>query len=235
MFEQFKLDLDDRPKTAKVNVGYLLLGGLNNAFKDEGFESARKALINHLLEQETIGALRKHSNLRGYRELHRQFAGVDSALVPSPESLFEALFKHGGLRPINPIVDIYNSIALRHRLSCGAHDIDTLAGAINLRLCQDGDSFHALGHKKAKPLPNGEYAYFDGNGRAICRLECRQAAHSVVAAKTTNVAFIVQGNAAVSTAQIEDALEDLEALIVKHIGVASSRLQQIYQTEAIAA
>lgn len=217
--DAFELTVDDQLVDAGVVVGFLLFGGVKNHIrKKKGFESFRGALLRDLVENNTVADLAAHPYLRGYRELHDRFGVDDPSLVPSPESLYAILFKHGDLRPINPIVDIYNYVALKHRLSCGAHDIDQLNGRIKLMQTTGRELFKPLGKAAERNVPEGEYAYVDGANRVICRLECKQAEHSAVSEATSNVAIIVQGNASIPGPVIEDAMTEIKSLLQRCIG-----------------
>ena len=217
--DDFDLSVDDQLVDAGVVVGFLLIGGVKNQIrKARGFESFRGALIRDLVENYTLAELAAHPYLSGYRELHDRFGVGDKSLVPSPESLYANLFKHKDLRPINPIVDVYNYVALKHRLSCGAHDIDRLNGRIALVQTTGEEFFKPLGGGAERTVPAGEYAYVDGTDRVICRLECKQAEHSAVSDSTSNVAIIVQGNASIPLRAIDDALTEIKSLLQRSLG-----------------
>jgi len=217
--DDFELAVDDELVDAGVVVGFLLFAGVKNAIrKKRGFESFRAALFRDLVENNTLAELSAHPYIKGYRELHDSFGVTDPSLLPSPESLYAILFKHDDLRSINPIVDVYNYVALKHRLSCGAHDIDQLDGRIKLIKTTGSELFNPLGKATERAVPAGEYAYVDGTDRVICRLECKQAQHSAVSEATTNFAVIVQGNASTPLPALEDAMTEIKSLLQRSIG-----------------
>ncbi len=235
LIDDFELTVDDPLVEAGVVVGFLLIGGVKNQVrKTRGFESFRAALLRDLLENNTLADLAAHPYLSGYRELHDRFGVSDRSLIPSPESLYAILFKHGDLRPINPIVDVYNYVALKHRLSCGAHDIDNLSGGIALRRTTGDELFKPLGRGTERAVPAGEYVYVDGANRVICRLECKQAEHSAVSEATSNVVIIVQGNASIPTPAIEDAMTEIKSLLQRSLGEPAALRREIISTSATA-
>ncbi len=210
-----EVSIDDALAEAGVTIACVLMTGLANRFTRSGFGAMRATLIRDILARETLAAVVATPNLRGYRELHARCEGTDA--VPSPESLFAALFQHGELRDINPIVDVYNTVALKHRISCGAHDAATLAGAVHLRFTGGGERFRALGRSRDVILSAGDYAYVDGADRVICRRECRQGGHSAVTETTRDVLFVVQGNARIAPAAVAAAAADIADLVARHI------------------
>mgnify|MGYP003640119391 CR=1 FL=1 len=228
---EFKFEVDDALLDAGVTVGVIVIRDIDNRAVDPAFEVFRQARLDEILKRESLAALCAHPTLTAYRDLHAHFGVAAANLVPSPESLFHALCRYGGLRAINPIVDVYNLVALERRLSCGAHALTELNGAIRLRTTQGGESFTPLGAKKAQIVPTGEYAYVDGNERIVCRLECRQAAHSAVTASTRDVVVIVQGNAAVPAGDVELACTEIEQLCGRYVGKPGG-VQRILVTPA---
>ena len=224
----FKFDVDDALLDAGVTVGVIVLSDIDNRVADPAFHAFRQARLDEILSNETLSALRAQPTLSAYRDLHARFGVTAPDLVPSPESLFEALFRHGGLRAINPIVDVYNVVALKRRLSCGAHSLAALNGEIRLRITHGNESFMPLGAKKAQIVPAGEYAYVDGDGRIVCRLECRQAVHSAVTTKTRDVVIIVQGNAAIPVNDVEHACTEIEELCGRYIGAPGAVQRMLF-------
>lgn len=55
------------------------------------------------------------------------------------------------------------------------------------------------------------HAYFDGQGRVLCRMDYRQAAFSAVSGATRNVLLIVQGHSATAAAYLQQVAEALKA------------------------
>jgi DNA/RNA-binding domain of Phe-tRNA-synthetase-like protein len=230
--DAFELSLDKTIASLDVDVGFLLMAGLDNRRIDTDFYAFRARYLRALCNENELERVIARSQVRGYRELHKQFKVDNSKLVPSPESLYSIVFKHGDLRAINPLVDVYNYVALKTGLSCGAHDIDHLANGIRLAPTGGLPSFRALGSAKEQTLPANEYAYFDGNGRVICRLECRQAEHSAVTEASQNVAIIVQGNSRTPRPLIASALGEIENLVARYISPSSTSRREILPCES---
>ena len=115
---------------------------------------------------------------------------------PSPLTLFEQNRRHGQLRPISPVVDLYNQWSLNSGLSIGAHDLQRLQLPVRLTLTAGGETFQPLGraaNEDPDHLPAGEYAYLDARDQVICRMEYRQAAASAVQPDSRAILMIVQG------------------------------------------
>ena len=56
------------------------------------------------------------------------------------------------LAPINPLVDIYNSISLRYGVPCGGEDLDKINGDLHLGLAKGVKIFILLERKRVSQL-----------------------------------------------------------------------------------
>ncbi|MFP9039074.1 phenylalanine--tRNA ligase beta subunit-related protein, partial [Enterococcus faecalis] len=63
----------------------------------------------------------------------------------SIEALLKRVNQEREFFPINPLVDIYNSISLSFGVPCGGEDIEKIAGNLHLGKAQGGESFLPLG------------------------------------------------------------------------------------------
>lgn len=61
---------------------------------------------------------------------------------------------------INPAVDTYNTVSVRHALPAGAFDLDRVAGDVVIRYADGTESFTPLGEPDTIEHPNaGEVIY----------------------------------------------------------------------------
>lgn len=151
--------------------------------------------------QVNLARLRNQLNLRhsqlemaGFNALRLRMGRSPKRFPASPQGLLDQYQRHSGLRPISPIVDLYNQWSLNSGLSIGAHDLRHLKLPASLTLTQGGESFHALGSQTSHPLPTGEYAYIDAKGQVLCRMEYRQCAATALDQTSDSALFIVQGH-----------------------------------------
>lgn len=56
---------------------------------------------------------------------------------------------------IDPLVDLYNAIWLRHVVPASGFDLETVDGLMDLRLSPEGDRFLALDADEPEPVPPG--------------------------------------------------------------------------------
>lgn len=71
--------------------------------------------------------------------------------------------------PINPLVDLYNSVSLSYTVPCmGGEDLAKIVGDLCLGRAQGNESFFPLGAESDAPALADEMIYFDEQG-AVCR------------------------------------------------------------------
>lgn len=86
--------------------------------------------------------------------------GVSGRKFPSSiESLLRRAFKGGEPPRINPLVDFYNAVSLRHVVPAGGFGLDELDDDLELRLTREGDIFRPLDGSTTERVAPGEVAY----------------------------------------------------------------------------
>ena len=90
--------------------------------------------------------------------------GVSGRKFPSSiEALLRRAFKGGEPPRINPLVDFYNAVSLRHVVPAGGFDLEEIDGALELRLTRQEDIFQPLDGSSEVSVEPGEVAYASGN------------------------------------------------------------------------
>ena len=111
-------------------------------------------------------------------------------------SSIEALLKrvHQGREfyPINPLVDLYNSVSMAYALPCGGEDMDKLVGGLSLGQAKGGEPFFPLGAEEDAPALEGEIIYYDQEG-AVCRcLNWREAQRTMLTEDTKDAILVIE-------------------------------------------
>ena len=131
-----------------------------------------------------------HPRVRAWREDFKAF-GVSMKRFPiSIEAMLRRALKGGEPFRINPLVDFYNALSLRHICPAGAFDLAKLSSDIELRFTVDGDRFTALDEQEPAAVPAGEIAYTSGATVLTRHFMWRQARDGLVDAQSRSV-FLV--------------------------------------------
>lgn len=186
----------------------------------EAFKASEKFLVEDDFKENFV--------ISEWRDIFTQFKKKKGARS-SIEALLKRVAQGKELAPINPLVDIYNSISLRYGVPCGGEDLDKINGDLHLGLAKGGEDFYPLGAQKSEPALPQEIIYYDLDG-AICRSSnWREAQRTMLTEETTNAILVIE---AVTPSQQERALEaiqELQAKIKDMLGV-ESELQIISNT-----
>ncbi|QSQ99892.1 GNAT family N-acetyltransferase [Lactococcus garvieae] len=178
----------------------------------EAFKASEKFLVEDDFKENFV--------ISEWRDIFTQFKKKKGARS-SIEALLKRVAQGKELAPINPLVDIYNSISLRYGVPCGGEDLDKINGDLHLGLAKGGEDFYPLGAQKSEPALPQEIIYYDLDG-AICRsLNWREAQRTMLTEETTNAILVIE---AVTPSQQERALEaiqELQAKIKDMLGVVS--------------
>jgi DNA/RNA-binding domain of Phe-tRNA-synthetase-like protein len=199
-------------------IGVVVARGVNNA---EGEHPESAALLADAAAQAALalgGAdIAAHSAVAPWRQAYAAFGAKPSKFRSSIESLLRAAAA-GRTRPINPLVDLYNSVSLRHLLPCGGEDLAAIAGDIRLTRAVGGEHFVPLGSAEEEPPQPGEVIYRDDAG-VICRCwNWREADRTKLTVATTDAFLCVEALPAHDEARLRAACEELAELVRARLG-----------------
>ncbi|MBF0806306.1 MULTISPECIES: B3/4 domain-containing protein [unclassified Streptococcus] len=132
-----------------------------------------------------------NSEIQVYRQAFQTFKTKKGA-----RSSIEALLKRAKSgKPVGsilPLVDIYNAASLRFALPCGAEDLDSFQGDLQLTLTEGGDEFYLIGSDENTPTLSGELCYKDDAG-AVCRcLNWRDGQRTMITEDTQNAFLVIE-------------------------------------------
>lgn len=155
------------------------------------------------------GNAQSHPRVRPWRERFTAM-GVSGKQFPSSvEALLRRAMKGGAPFTINPLVDFYNAVSLRHTVPAGGFDLADLRGPVALRLTRPGDTFLALDADTKEPVPPGEVAYADGATILTRHLVWRQSRAGLLRPETRDALLLSEVLGEVGPETAEAVLADL--------------------------
>lgn len=159
--------------------------------------------------------LAAHPAVAPWREAYRQFGVKPSKHRSSIESLLRSA-RSGGVRSVNPLVDVYNAVSLGAHLPCGGEDLRMVAGDLRLVRAAGGESFVPLGSKEEQPPGPGEVIYRDDLG-VVCRCwNWREADRTKLTEATTDAVLIIES--VTGAEALEPACRELAQLTTELLG-----------------
>jgi DNA/RNA-binding domain of Phe-tRNA-synthetase-like protein len=155
-----------------------------------------------------------------WREAYRRFGGSPSKNPSSVESLLRRVVGRGdSLRPINPLVDLYNAVSLERVLPAGGEDLAAVRG--DVALCRAGDSeppVRLLGDAEARPPHPGEVIYRDEVSALCRRWNWKEAERTKLTAATRDAVLVMEALPPAGRGDLAAAIEDLAARVRHHCG-----------------
>ncbi|MBL1104331.1 hypothetical protein JK361_06875 [Streptomyces sp. 5-8] len=158
--------------------------------------------------------------IEAWHSAYRSFGTNPRRVRPSVDALGRRLVKKGTLPRINPAVDSYNAVSVRHGLPAGAFDLDRVTGDVETRYADGGETFTPLGEPDTTENPKpGEVVYTDTTDVLTRHWNHRDAHRTRVTVDSTRVAFVLETVQAVRDGQLlEAAAAELQELLAPHAG-----------------
>ncbi|MDQ1021431.1 B3/B4 domain-containing protein [Streptomyces afghaniensis] len=156
--------------------------------------------------------------IEAWHTAYRSFGTNPRRVRPSVDALGRRLAKKGTLPRINPAVDSYNAVSVRHGLPAGAFDLSRVDGDVAIRHADGTESFTPLGEPDTVEHPEpGEIVYADATGVLTRHWNHRDAHRTRVTEDSTHVAFVLETlHAARDGDLLKAAAEELRGLLAPH-------------------
>ncbi|MEU3553254.1 B3/B4 domain-containing protein [Streptomyces fragilis] len=168
--------------------------------------------------------------IEAWHTAYRSFGTNPRRIRPSVDALGRRLAKKGTLPRINPAVDSYNVVSVRHALPAGAFDLDHVTGDVEIRHADGTETFTPLGEPGTVENPRtGEIVYTDSTDVLTRHWNHRDAHRTRVTEDSTHVAFVLEtlhatrdGHLlAAAAGELRDLLGEHSARVtVHHLGPA---------------
>ncbi|HEY0511843.1 MAG TPA: phenylalanine--tRNA ligase beta subunit-related protein [Thermoanaerobaculia bacterium] len=161
----------------------------------------------------------EHPHIAPWREAYRAFGAKPKDHPSSIENLARRVLKGQPVPHVNPLVDLYNTISLRHLVPVGGEDLDRIAGDVLLTFATASEApVHLLGEPEARPPKPGEVIYRDDLGTLCRRWNWKEAERTKLTAATTRAFLVIEGLPPVGRELVERAAGELAALVRQHCG-----------------
>ncbi|MGW1065223.1 B3/B4 domain-containing protein [Streptomyces aureus] len=156
--------------------------------------------------------------IESWHTAYRAFGTNPRRIRPSVDALGRRLAKKGTLPRINPAVDSYNAVSVRHGLPAGAFDLDHVTGDVEIRHADGGEQFTPLGEPGTVENPKaGEIIYIDTTDVLTRHWNHRDAHRTRVTDDSTDVAFLLETVDATRDERIlTTAADELRDLLAPH-------------------
>ncbi|MFI1709123.1 B3/4 domain-containing protein [Streptomyces griseoruber] len=172
--------------------------------------------------------------IEAWHTAYRSFGTNPRRIRPSVDALGRRMAKKGSLPRINPAVDSYNSVSVRHGLPSGAFDLDHVTGDVDIRHADGSESFTPLGEPDTIENPKpGEIIYADREIVLTRHWNHRDAHRTRVTEDSTHVAFVLETLHADRDGDLlKIAADELQGLLAPHAQQTAVRFLSPAQPQA---
>ncbi|MEK7571097.1 MAG: lysine--tRNA ligase [Patescibacteria group bacterium] len=213
----FSIDKNVKEKHPSISIGIAVIKGVTISKTNPELEKEKEKLLDSLkgLTTEKIG---EYLEVLSYRKLYKAM-GIDwHSRRPSPEALLRRVAQGKDLYTINTCVDAYNLVVMRHRISIGAFDLDTLQFPTELRFAKAGEEILLLGDTESTKYKETELSYFDQQGGYNIDFNFRDSQRTAVTEQTKNIYLNVDGIDEITPEQVRKSLQESCDLITTYCG-----------------
>ena len=213
--KKFIIDTDFWTVFPEAQINVLVVKNINNQISEDNHfyfsellnSSAKEA--TKFLTQDTFS---ENQVIDEWRKAFSKFKTKKGARS-SIEALLKRVHQNREFSPINPLVDIYNSISLKYAVPCGGEDLNSINGDLHLGKAKGGEQFLPLGADEDSPALPEEIIYYDKDG-AICRcLNWREAQRTMLTNDTTDAVLVIESINKEQTDRANQAINELKQLI----------------------
>jgi DNA/RNA-binding domain of Phe-tRNA-synthetase-like protein len=192
----------------EVLIGVVVARGVDNHTPRPELAADLAAASAEAAEKLDGTEIASHPHVAPWRRAYSAFGAKPSQYRSSIEALLRGALA-GRLRSISPLVDLYNTISLRHALPCGGEDIAQLVGDLRLTRATGGELFVPLGATTADPPAPGEVIYRDEIG-VVCRCwNWREAERTKLVETSTDAFLCIEALPEHGEARLRAAIDDL--------------------------
>lgn len=157
-----------------------------------------------------------HPAVAPWRAAYAAFGVKPSKTRSGLENLMRSALS-GRLRSINPLVDLYNVVSLRHLLPCGGEDRATIAGDLRLTRAVGDEHFVPLGRVEPEPPPPGAVIYRDDLGVVCSCWNWREADRTKLTPATRDAVLVVESIPPLLPDALDATLRELADLVAQRL------------------
>ena len=202
-----------------VILGVVTFRKIDNTSENAEVMEALRQEEMRVAEQFRSISISEHPHIAPWREAYRKFGAKPKDHLSSIENLVRRVTKGHQIPHINLLVDLYNTISLRHIVPVGGEDLDKIQGDVFLTVASLGEiPVRLLGEAEEKSPREGEVIYKDDLGAICRRWNWKEADRTKFTKETTKGFLVIEGLLPVHAEAIKSARADLTSLIRKFCG-----------------
>jgi DNA/RNA-binding domain of Phe-tRNA-synthetase-like protein len=213
----FRLEPDFLEIFPDVTIAIAVVRGIDNRVEDPEIWPMLEIEIERAAASLSDGEISQHPAVAPWRAAFARFGVKPSKYRSSIEAMLRSA-QSGRLRSIDPLVDLYNTISLRHQLPVGGEDLAKILGDIRLTRAHGDELFVPLGAEAPESPPPGAVIYRDDESVICSCWNWREAERTMLTPETTEAVLVIESIPPLDPAAVHIAIDDLAALVTRHLG-----------------
>jgi DNA/RNA-binding domain of Phe-tRNA-synthetase-like protein len=201
-----------------LTLGVVVARGLDNTRPSPEIEQLLLQTLEEFRRSFPAEKAQEHPRIRPWRTAFSKLGLSGSKFPNSIESMARRVLRGDPFPRINPLVDLYNSISLKHLVPMGGHDLDTLKGNIALQFAEGWEPFIPMGGEEKVTVPKGELVYRDDQEVLTRNWVWRQCEKDKTTEKTRNIFIPIDVLGEVGRAVADEIIQELSERIPKYFG-----------------
>ncbi len=201
-----------------LTLGVVVASGVDNTRDSRDIDTLMLQVIEETRKNFGVDKAQEHPRIKPWRNAFTKLGISGSKFPSSIESMARRILKGEPFPRINPLVDLYNSVSIRHLVPMGGHDLDTLEGDVALRFAEGWEPFTPMGGGETVTVPKGELVYRDGREVLTRNWVWRQCEKDKATEKTRNIFIPIDVLGEVGKEVAGTIIKDLTALLPSHLG-----------------
>lgn len=214
---EFRLDPDFLALFPEATIAIAVVQGIDNRVEDPEIWPMLETEIERAAAAVSDGEISQHPAVAPWRAAFALFGVKPSKYRSSIEAMLRSA-QSGRLRSINPLVDLYNTISLRHKLPVGGEDLAKVVGDIRLTRAHGDELFVPLGAEAPEFPPPGAVIYRDDESVICSCWNWREAERTMLTEATTDAVLVIESVPPLDPEAARVAIDDLAALVTRHLG-----------------
>ena len=213
----FRLEPDFLELFPDVTIAIAVVRGIDNRVEDPEIWPMLEIEIERAAASLSDGEISQHPAVVPWRAAFARFGVKPSKYRSSIEAMLRSAHS-GRLRSIDSLVDLYNTISLRHQLPVGGEDLAKILGDIRLTRAHGDELFVPLGAEAPESPPPGAVIYRDDESVICSCWNWREAERTMLTPETTEAVLVIESIPPLDPAAVHIAIDDLAALVTRHLG-----------------
>jgi DNA/RNA-binding domain of Phe-tRNA-synthetase-like protein len=196
----------------ELRIGVIICEVNNTEYGDDGLDK----VIEELKASFSYNRPQEHPRIKVWREAFTKLGIPASKYFSSIESLLRRALKGGPFPRINPLVDLYNAISLKHLAPMGGHAMELLAGDIALCFADGDEPFLPMDGSEEESVDKGEVVYKDEKEVLTRKWVWRQCEKTKITVDTRRIFIPIDVMEGLPDGICKAIMADMEEAILKN-------------------